>query len=426
MKSRRLLGIAALGAAAASMMMVPGAHAQEASYAGSSTGRAFALNVGPEGITLGQTTSGVDSTPTAEATGVGVLNPIANQGETEASVAGADGTAGSPDETCAGDLSELPEIPFLSADLACSTSEAAITGGLPTATATARAGSLVADPLGPVLGPILDTPLGDVLDTVEESVVDEVVAGIDQVSDGIADNAGVDLGLGDTLGDLIDQLLNGAPLLGITLGSTESTTTVADGKVVTTCTAEGARIDILDPPPVEATDELPAVDLPPVLSLIIGGAGTSVTADTATGIAEGTVSPALVRIEMPSSPALDGQEVGPGETVEIPLPDPFGTQTIAVAGPQTGQTDDGQTFARASAVRIHLLPTDDFQGGLELAFADCQSVGGATVAAPPTTTTTQPPLLPRTGADGPNTLALASAIGFAGLGLALLRRTRTV
>ena len=80
-------------------------------------------------------------------------------------------------------------------------------------------------------------------------------------------------------------------------------------------------------------------------------------------------------------------------------------------------------------MRIHLLPTDTFMGGIELALADCQSFGGANVALPrppeTTTTTVQPPLLPRTGSDGPNSLALASAVGFAGLGLVLLRRTRT-
>jgi LPXTG-motif cell wall-anchored protein len=60
-------------------------------------------------------------------------------------------------------------------------------------------------------------------------------------------------------------------------------------------------------------------------------------------------------------------------------------------------------------------------GGVELALAGCTSVAGAVVQqqdAPQ-------PTLPRTGADGPNALALGATVGLAGLGLTLVRRSRT-
>lgn len=421
MKSRRMLGIAALGAAAASMVMVPGASAQESSYAASATGRALALNVGPAGLTLGQTSSVIDSTALAQADGAGVANPLSPVGVTTAKVQGADATAGSTEETCEGDF---PANPLIAAGLACSSSIASITGGVPSAASTAKVGSLEANPINPLLG----TPLGALLGEVE--------AGIDQVFEGLGpvleptlgaidDNTG--LGLEDTLGSLIDELFAGTPLLGIDLGESSSSTTVADGKVISACTANGAEIRLLDPPDV---DGLPPT--PPVVRIVIGEAATTVTADTATGLAEGVSSPSIATVYVPSSKLLkDGLAIGPGTTQEIDL-GPLGKQTIAVAGPSEGKTDDGQTIARASGVRIHLLDDSEganaFQGGIELALADCTSVAGATVALPgnPTTTTTQPPLLPRTGSEGPNPLALASVVGFAGLGFALLRRTSAV
>lgn len=415
MKSRRLLGIAALGAAAASMVMVPGADAQEAqsTYAGSSTGRAFALNVGPAGLTLGQTTAAINSTPLAEAGGVGIATPLAPVGETTAKVEAADGSVPAA-ENCEG---ELPELPILAASFGCSSSGAAIAGGIPSATSTARVGNLEANPIDPLLG----TPLSAVVDGLDDGV-DQLLDGLSPITGPIDENT--DLGLDNTLNELFDQLFDGAPLLNLTIGDTESSAKLLDGKVISTCTAEGARIDILDAPPILDT----GIDPEPVLSLIVGEAATSVTANTAGGDPAAVSNPSIVTILIPTSPALDGTQVGPGQTVEIPLPEPLGTQVISVAGPSTGKTEDGQTFARASAVRIHLLPTETFQGGIELALADCLSVAGATVALPgaPTTTTTQPPLLPRTGSEGPNPLALASVIGFAGLGVALLRRTSAV
>ena len=78
-------------------------------------------------------------------------------------------------------------------------------------------------------------------------------------------------------------------------------------------------------------------------------------------------------------------------------------------------------------MRLDLLNGDALMGGIELSLADCASVAGAAVPLPrpePTVPATAPPALPRTGGTTPNPLALAATIGLAGLGFALLRRTR--
>ena len=105
--------------------------------------------------------------------------------------------------------------------------------------------------------------------------------------------------------------------------------------------------------------------------------------------------------------------------------DPLGTSTISVAGGTTGENEDGLPFARASAVRLDLVPS--LNGGVELALSDCLSVAGASVQPEETTTTTSTtttqPTLPRTGGTGVNGLALFGAVGLAGISLLLLRRS---
>ena len=152
--------------------------------------------------------------------------------------------------------------------------------------------------------------------------------------------------------------------------------------------------------------------------MIVGDAGTSVKVDAATGEATPEVNPSLVTVVVPSLGI--NQAVAVGAPIEIPLPEPIGTSVITVAGGTTGTDEAGNTFARASAVRLDLLNGEALQGGIELSLADCLSVAGASVTVTPTTDTTvplvTPPGLPRTGGGSPNGLALASAVGFAALG----------
>ena len=408
-RTRRLAGIAALAAAATSVLVIPGAGAQQVDYAASSDGVGLELSLFGQGLTAGKSHSELTSAPAAAADGAGIANPLAPAGVTTATVEG-DGTNGSADETCESDA--LPEIPGLGIALACSSALATVAGGTPSSSSTARVAGLEANPVGA----ILDTPLADVVAPVDDGL-DQLLDGLSPVLGPVSEGTG--LALEDTINDLLDRLLEGAPLATITLGPTQASTSVQGGNVVSECAASGGRIDVLDPPPVVG-----GVDLPPAISVIVGSAATSVTADLATGEGTPEVDPAIVTVVVPSLGI--NQPVGPGDNIEIPLPAPLGTSTISVAGGSTGTTEDGGTFARASAVRIHLLDSEELMGGIELALADCLSVAGANVTQPPpTTSTTAPPgPLPRTGSDGPNPLALAAAVGFAALGLTLLRRTR--
>ena len=410
-RTRRLAGIAALAAAAASVLVIPGAGAQQVEYAGSSDGVGLELSLFGQGLTAGQAHSEVSSAPAAKADGAGLANPLAPAGATSAAVEG-DGTDGSADESC--DSDALPAIPGLGIALACSSSLATVAGGNPSASSSGRVAGIEANPVGAVL----DTPLSQVVPPVQDGL-DALLDGLAPVLGPVGDATGIDVQ--DTVGTLLDQVLQGVPLATVTLGPTSTSTSFADGTVTTECTASGGRIDVLDPPPIAG-----AADLPPAISVIVGDASTKVTADAAGGAATPEVNPSLVTVVVPAL-GID-QAVPIGDPIEIPLPEPLGSSVITVAGGDTGTTEDGATFARASAVRLDLLNGEALMGGIELALADCYSVAGASTTAQPTTTTTAAPQmpgpLPRTGSDGPDPLALAAAIGFAGLGLTLLRRSR--
>lgn len=402
MNVRRMMGVAALGAAATSLVFVPGAGAQadEPAYAGSSSGEALNLSAFGQALTLGTTLAEL-APGTGKAEGTGLATPAFEAGATSAS----ESEPGSPDETCEG---EIDQIPGISIALACSSSQVTI-GDTSTAAATGRVGTVVLNPVAP----ILETPLSEVVEGVEGGV-DELLTGLEPLLGPIDEGSG--LGLEDTLDELFERLFNGADLVTLTLGDTASTTTADASSVTTSCVAEGARIDVLS-----------ILDAPPLISVIVGSAGSEVVVDRATGTGTPKVDPALVTVEAPT--LLEEPVTVPvGQTVEIPLPEPLGTSRIIVADGATGTNDDdGSTFATANAVSVQLLTSEALKGGIALELAGCTSVAGATVAAPvqPAAPAEAQPVLPTTGSDDTNTLALAGVIGLAGLGLALLRRSGT-
>ncbi len=397
-----------MGAAATSLVFVPGAGAQadEPGYTGSSSGEALNLSVFGQGLTVGSTLAELGP-GTGTATGSGLATPVFEAGATSAS----ETEPGSPDETC--EAPALDQIPGLSIALACSSAQVTI-GDTSTAAATGRVGEIVVNPVAQ----LLDTPLSEVLGPVQDGI-NQLLTGLQPVL-GPVDEA-TDLGLEDTLNELIEQLFAGADLVTVTVGDTASTTTADADSITTTCVAEGARIDVLDAPPVAG------IDAPPVISIIVGQASTEVEVDRATGTGTPTVSPALVTIEAPTlGPAPISVPIG--QTVEIPLPEPLGTSRIVVADGATGTNEDGTTFANANAVSIDLLNGEALMGGVELELAGCASVAGATLAvapAPGPAPAEPTPTLPTTGSNDTNTLALAGVVGLAGLGLALLRRSGT-
>ena len=400
MNIRRMMGVTALVAAATGLVLVPGAGAQDPgpTYDGSSSGEALNLSLFGQGLTVGSTLA--ELTPaTGTARGSGVATPVFEAGATSAS----ETEPGSADEACEAPLDQIPGI---SIALACSSSQVAM-GETSTAAATGRVGTIALNPVAPILA----TPLSEVVAPVEDGV-GQLLTGLEAVL-GPIDGAS-NLGLGDTLGELFDRLFAGADLVTVTLGGTASTTTANATNVTTSCVAEGARVDVLS-----------VLDGPPLISVVVGRAGSQVDVDRASGTGTPTVTPALVTVES-ATLGVTPIEVPIGQTVEIPLPEPLGPSFIRVADGTTGTNEDGSTFATANALSLDLLNGEALMGGIELELAGCTSVAGAEVAAEPVTEAPPVPAqLPTTGSDDNGTLALAGLAGLAGLGLALLRRSGT-
>ena len=415
MNTRRLAGIAALAMAAASVLVIPGAGAQQTTYGAKSDGQSLGLLLFGQEITAGKSHSELASGPKASAKGAGIITPLSPAGVTEAAVDGADATKGSATETCEGEIALPDAISFLGIDLACSSSLATIAKQAPSSAGTARVSTVNLTPVQPFLA----TPIADVIQGIQDGE-QQITQGLAPLFEPLAEG-GLDLGgLIDDFTAALDQ----APLATVTIGTVKTSTTATATTVSSECLAQGGRVDILDTPPVGG------VDLPPVISIIIGDAASSVTVDPATGEAKPVINPSLVTVVVPS---LDiEQKVTIGQTIEIPLPEPIGTSFITVAGGSSGKTPEGDTFARASAVRLDLLNGEALQGGIELSLADCLTVAGASTTPAETTTSTTTstvapePSLPRTGGTSPNGLAIFAAVGLAGLGVTLLRRSSVV
>ncbi len=409
MNIRRVSGSAALAAAAALVLLAPNAQAQAVSYSAASDAQALNLQLAENGLTVGSVHSEITDAPSAAAAGTGLASVLADVGATTAEATTDGSTDGSPDEVCESDA--LPDIPGVGIDLACSASLAAIADGNPASASSARVGTIVLDPVSGLLVDPLG--LGDVIDQVQDGaggLLDALVP----LTGAVPDPLDVDGLLDDVVG-----ALDLAPLATVDIGATLVETARTADAVTTTCAANGATVNVLDLPPVGD------IDAPPVISVIVGEAATSVAASTTGGDPAGTATPALVRVVVPALGLDIPVEIG--QTIEIPLPEPLGTSTIVAADGATGTDEDGRTFATASAVSLDLLP--GLSGGVQLDLADCASVAGATVAPTttvPETTVTTGVSLPRTGGTGTNGVALGGAAGLALAGFALLRRSRAV
>lgn len=414
MKVRRIAGVAALGAAAASLVVIPTAGADESivDYAVSSAGQSLELSAFGEQLTIGKTTTDLDSLLNASASGLGLATSAFQGGVSTASVSG-EGIDGSAEETCEAVVSDVPGV---SIAMACSASLAQVVDGVPSSIARGRITDAVINPVQP----LLETPLSDIVAPVEDAV-DQLVDALRPLTTAVDEN--LDLGLESTVDDLFDSLFAGADLVKLSVGETVATSSVAADALSASCASEGARVDLLDLPATVA-----GIDPAPVASIIVGQASTLVDVSKADATATPTVQPSIVRVVVPSM-GLD-QQVGPGDTVEIPLPEPLGLSRVTVADGTTGVDANGNTFATADAVAIDLLDSDALSGGIHLALASCSSVAGAAVQQIPVTTTAAitPPAqnatLPKTGSNLPNAAAVATALGLSAAGLALLRRSR--
>jgi len=406
---RKALGVAALASAAASLTGLPAAGAQAPAppaYEASSEGQALELSLFGQGLVVGQGSSRVGPDG-ATATGRAFASPVFDGGESSAAVQGA-GADGTSEPSCVQDVSQ---VPGLSLALACSSSEVEVAATTARAASASSATEIVLNPIAP----ILETPLTAVIEPVQGGL-QTLVEALEPILGPVDDASG--LGLQNTIGDLLDALLDGGDLVSIALGDSATTSTLEGSLLSTSCTAQGTRIDVLDLPAAGGEDP------PPVISVILGDVTTRVDVDTATGVATPVSTPAGVTILVP--PLGLQQPLALGQTLEIPLPEPLGTSTIAITDGSRTTDEQGRGVAVADSVSLDLLNGEALMGGIELNIARCASTAGATAAAP-TPEVPQAPQepaarLPTTGSDDDRTLALGATLGLAGVAMALLRR----
>lgn len=414
-----LLGFTAL-VTAGTAVHPAGAQGPRAVHQASSDGTVFALSVLGQGVTAGRAHSEASTEPSAAASGVGFDNPVAPVATSQASARAEGEAQGSTEPTCA--LPVPPDLPLLGLDVVCSSAVAAISGGRPTSTSTAEILGVDVN----LLGTLADTPLSTVTETLGTGL-DQLLEALSPVLGPIDENSG--LGLQDTLGDLFGAVLGDTDLVNIEVGDTATTTGATDSQLVSSCRTEGATVTVLDPVPIGDVDPAPA------LQIVLGPVQTSVAIDLATGEMTPSAFPAAVRV---TAPALGiDLPVGPGQSVEIPLPEPLGLSTVALAGPSTTTEADGTVVATAPAVALHLLTGSALAGGITLDLATCTSRGLAAAIPVPQPSddlarsapsqapgTTPGPALADTGGAGSGPLLLAAAATVIAVGLRRILRVR--
>ena len=397
----RLSAVVGALALAGSLAVPAGAQAAGDAYAAASRADGVLVRIEGNQVSIASATANADSSPAASATGAGFFSPQHTEGATSAEVTEDGQQDGSTEPVCS-DLEAPPEMPVLDAIGACSTSQAAIAGGLPTATATATGGVIS---VGVEDLPIGDVPIGD--------AVDQILEGLGPLFDGLED-AGIDA---DTLiNELLQAILEG-DVATIEMGQATASVTEADGRVTATGNIEGAVIGLFD------RGELLGG---PLVTITLGESSASVTRTRATGESVPSFTPAPVTIDIADDIPLPDQfpdpiELPPGQSQCIPLPPPL--ESCITAGGGTTETTDEEVTAKAAAVRIDLLSGLP-EGGITVALSNAEAGIAATVPAPPTSTTsvqpttppTAPPTLPRTGGPEP----WLPVAGWSLLGLAVL------
>ena len=175
-----------------------------------------------------------------------------------------------------------------------------------------------------------------------------------------------------------------------------------------------------------------------MLTIEIGTSSAEVVADAASGGTTPTVEGAVVRVTIAGDIAAllpegvpNPIELAPGQTIDIPLPDPLASR-ITAPHTATSTTADGAQRAEASAVGVDLF-TGLPDGGVALAVgavaseaaaaAPAQAPEAPTAAPDPGAGTSGPEALARTGGDG--SLLLPVVLGGVSVaGLAAARRAR--
>lgn len=424
------IGLVALPASAQSS---PSGQAE--SYAAQANGSALALTLAGQQLTVGAGQVALDSTPKASANASGALLLTTPVGASSAAATQngqnvVDGTASAP--KC-GPLTLPASVPVVGLATACSYSQAAVAGGLPSATAGGKSLdlSLATSSLPAALTTQLKSAitaltgqLSDALDPTLGSILKPLTGGANPVSL-------------NQLGTLLNLLTTDpdSKLATVVLGASTSTVSATAATVTADSTAVGGTICIGD------------VAGLCLITITIGTAKATAVRDRAANTATPTVNPSIVTIQV--LPVLfDGLKAipGVGAVLDQLFPTQSGTptltlqqgQTITIPGVLTlvassgtaTKTNDGAT-ASASSLKLTLLG-----GTVSLALADANAaVAGhaATPGSPASPATTAPPNQPKTlaytGSNEPWRPIMAGlflVLAIAGLEVARRARRRSV
>lgn len=453
---RRIAAILATTAVLA-LGFAPGASAQQEpeleSYGAGASGVTLYLAIADQELTISGTGAAVTSAPEAAAEGKALVTPLLESDGAPVSSTG---------ERVEG-VDEIPlELPapldLLGASIVRVTTSAEVADGVPTATSTSDdivLDIISAELLGDLSEMLLRPLLGEALSQLDSSLFSQL-----------------NLPVGDVLGVLVDRLLTeieaGAPLLRITVASTESTAT----RVEAAATSGVAEVTLL-----------PTL-LP--IQLTVAPASASATYDPAADdvVLDGAASLAELTIGAPTQLLVNVLVDTLGQTVSIitDLLGPVGELLQPILDQLLGQVGDllanveglvNDLLAELTGVLGSLLPCEgalaaiicidggqvrelDAEGlarygfdygegteGIEATALSVSVLDGlidlrlgevaaaangelASTVAPPTTEppAEQPPgPLPRTGGESGLPAAIAMLV-VAGLGVGLLRRTR--
>lgn len=377
--------LAALAVASAfSLLSSPGGAQEDAVVVPRAEAQASAARISLFGneLIVSDTDTAASSAPSAAANGVGALLATTAFGETSATADASAPTGGSDTPVCS-ELSLPDDVPLpVDVTAACSTSQATAAEGAGSGTAQADGFEVVVD-----LG---DSPID--LGEITDQIVDPILE--------LLGSAPVPVEELDQLEVLLDLALDGAvPIVRITSGATEATSTASGTAAAATSSAEGATIEILGGIAATIT-----IGRSVATATYEGG---QLTAEHVTAPVAITPGAALVEaLGLPPVPI----PVPPGQSVDLPLPAPL-TSSIVVAD---GEDAIDETTARSTAANIRLdLATGLPGGGVVLAVADAAAAVERPADEPaPAPVPADPPVvapastpparqaLPRTGGDG--------------------------
>ena len=462
--------LATTGVLALGFLPQAGAQAPQVSYSAGSSATALEIALAGNALAVSHTQAGVTSAPvpTARANGAALLlagTPVPGDAPVEAT-AGEDNTDST--SACPIDLTPVTDAlagSGLTLDIACTTTNAKVVDGAPSGRAESgevllRLQGLSEGALGQ-LQPVLEQILTPLLPTGSDIVEQICASPLGALCDGADENLGIDIeALVNEVLDDVAQITNGEfTLVEVAVAPTLSTAS-ASGTGVVAEAGSGAVTIKLFPGLASTIEELtglvggaPGED-EGLLTLQIAQATAKVQRDAVTG----EVAPDASAAQLLSANVTDNLGIL-SELLEVEVPGLL--DSLAEAGAALSCADgaladlicidlgavneldaaelsargyefgEGTVGREATAASVQVLPILAEQAGgplLSLALAEANAAANAAPASPlpaPSPQDPTPQSLPRTGAESALPVGLG-LLAVAGIGVAVLRRTRAV